>query len=328
MAKIVLGLASSHSPQLATRPENWHAMGERAKTVPEHWFAGKTYSYDELLETRSGEHIEKELSDATFQARFNDCQREIARLAQTLNRVAPDVCILFGDDQHEAFNDDIMPSFAIYHGATVDDVDSEGPRGTTDSGILNAPRQRTAHPTDAKLGEYLVEALIERDFDVSRTNQLSPTKHNGAIGHAFYFLYRRLMNNEVIPNVPIMVNTYYPPNAPRASRSYRFGQAVREAVEAWDSNKRVAIMASGGLSHTVIEEDIDRRIVDGLKNDDFTKLTDWPDVRFRGGTSEIKNWIALAGAMSGTGLQPKIEYVPCYRSPAGNGCAMGFGEWV
>jgi 3-O-methylgallate 3,4-dioxygenase len=22
-----------------------------------------------------------------------------------------------------------------------------------------------------------------------------------------------------------------------------------------------------------------------------------------------------------------IDYVPCYRSPAGTGCAMGFAEW-
>jgi hypothetical protein len=32
--------------------------------------------------------------------------------------------------------------------------------------------------------------------------------------------------------------------------------------------------------------------------------------------------------MSGTGLQPKVDYVPAYRTPAGNGVGMGFGEWV
>jgi 3-O-methylgallate 3,4-dioxygenase len=79
----------------------------------------------------------------------------------------------------------------------------------------------------------------------------------------------------------------------------------------------------------VIEEDLDLRILDGLRNDDVAKLTDYPDVRFRAGTSEIKNWIALAGAVSGSGLEPKIvDYVPCYRTEAGNGCAMGLAEWV
>ena len=64
----------------------------------------------------------------------------------------------------------------------------------------------------------------------------------------------------------------------------------------------VAIFASGGLSHTVIEEELDQAIIKGLMNDDVKQLTDWTDVRFRAGTSEIKNWIALAGAMSGTRL--------------------------
>jgi 3-O-methylgallate 3,4-dioxygenase len=137
------------------------------------------------------------------------------------------------------------------------------------------------------------------------------------------------MNNEAAPHVPVLVNTYYPPNVPTAGRCYRFGQALRRAVEAWDSDKRVAIIASGGLSHTVIEEDLDARIIQGLKQDDVAKLTDYPDVRFRGGTSEIKNWVALAGAMSGDGMRMNmVDYVPCYRNEAGNGAAMGFAEWT
>jgi 3-O-methylgallate 3,4-dioxygenase len=44
------------------------------------------------------------------------------------------------------------------------------------------------------------------------------------------------------------------------------------------------------------------------------------------GTSEIRNWIAAAGALEGleTAWQ---DYVPCYRSPAGTGCGMGFAVW-
>ena len=185
------------------------------------------------------------------------------------------------------------------------------------------------HPAEASLGEHLIESLIEEEFDVARSNKLPEGQRNGTIGHAFYFVYRRLMNNEVIPNVPILVNTYYPPNVPSPSRSYRFGQALRRAIESWDSDKRVAVIASGGLSHTVIEEDLDERILDGLQNKDVEKLTDYPDVRFRAGTSEIKNWIILGGAMADDGLQMKlVDYVPCYRTEAGNGCAMGFAEWM
>jgi 3-O-methylgallate 3,4-dioxygenase len=331
MAEIVLGIGSSHAPQLEMPPQNWRAYAEQGKKMPQHWYEGKTYSYDELVEKRREFHFEKECTDEKFQSRWDACQTAIGHLEQTLDRVAPDVVVILGDDQKEAFQDDNMPSLAIYYGATVDDqVAQQGHRASlSDMRIARAPEGRVTHPTDAGLGEYLIEAMIEREFDVARSNQMPEGRHGGTIGHAFYYVYRRLMNNEVIPNVPILVNTYYPPNVPTAKRSYKFGQALRQAIEAWDTDKRVAIVASGGLSHTVIEEDLDYRIIDGLKHNDVEKLTDLPDVRFRAGTSEIKNWIILAGAMAGDGLQMNlVDYVPCYRTEAGNGCAMGFAEWV
>src|SRR5436309_5956837 len=122
MAKIVLGMASSHAPQLAMPPDQWRAYGDRARTQAEHWFSGKTYSFEQLVDTRRENHFENEITDDKFQTRFNACQKAIAHLAETLNRVAPDVSIMFGDDQHEAFDDGNMPSIAIYHGATIDDA--------------------------------------------------------------------------------------------------------------------------------------------------------------------------------------------------------------
>ncbi len=334
MADIILGIGSSHAPQLAMPPERWRAYGDRSRSQPEHWFRGKTYSFPELVEARAAEHFERECTDEKFRARYETCQKAITHLSEILHRVAPDVCIIFGDDQHEVFGDDNMPPIAIYHGATVDDAPRQdrggygGRAAFRDPRVDNAPPDRRSHPAEAELGEYLIEALTANEFDVTRTNVLKG-RLNGAIGHAFYYIYRRLMNNNTIPHVPVMVNTYYPPNVPTAARCYRLGQTVRQAIEAWDNKKRVAIFATGGLSHTVIEEELDARILEGLQNDDFVKLTDYPDVRFRAGTSEIKNWVALAGAMSGTDLEPNIvDYVPCYRTEAGNGCAMGFAEWL
>jgi hypothetical protein len=331
MAEIVLGMASSHAPQLEMQPENWQVYGDQGRKQPQHWFEGKTYSFPELAELRVGDHFERECNLETYQLRYNACQKAIEHLSDTLKRVNPDVCILLGDDQHESFQDDNMPSIGIYYGATVDDetMDGSGPRFYADPAVGRHPKERVTYPAEAELGEYLIEALIEDEFDVARSNKLPEGRHHGAIGHAFYYVYRRLMKGDVIPNVPIMVNTYYPPNAPTAKRCYRFGQALRRAVESWDPKKRVAIIASGGLSHTVIEEELDQQIIDGLKHNDFEKLTDYPDARFRAGTSEIKNWIMLSGAIAGDGLQMNlVEYVPCYRTEAGNGCAMGFAEWV
>ena len=97
--------------------------------------------------------------------------------------------------------------------------------------------------------------------------------------------------------VPVMVNTYYPPNQPTPKRCYAFGQAVRKAIESWDSTKRVALLASGGLSHVVIDEEIDAMVIDGLKNKKPEVLFQLPRQKLTGGTSEILNWVALAGAM-------------------------------
>ena len=94
--------------------------------------------------------------------------------------------------------------------------------------------------------------------------------------------------------VPVMVNTYYPPNQPTPKRCYAFGQAVRKAVESWNSDKRVALIASGGLSHVVIDEEIDAMVIDGLKNKKAEVLFQLPRQKLRGGTSEILNWVALA----------------------------------
>jgi 3-O-methylgallate 3,4-dioxygenase len=147
------------------------------------------------------------------------------------------------------------------------------------------------------------------------------------VGHAFSFLYRRILPGGKLPMVPVMVNTYYPPNQPTPKRCYAFGQAVRKAVESWDSNQRVAIMASGGLSHVVIDEEIDEMTIDGLRSKKPEILWRLPRERLWGGTSEILNWIALAGAVESMELK-YLEYVTTYRSPAATGCGMGFAYWT
>lgn len=333
MAEIVLGLASSHAPQLEMPGNTWREYGDLArKPEAKHWFAGNTYSFGELTELRAEEHIEKELSEETFANRFAACQTGIAHLGDTLAKAKVDVAVILGDDQMESFNDENMPSFCIYYGETLNDAPrTSGWRNTfSDQVIANAPTERVTHPAQAELGEHVVRSMIANEFDVARSSKLPPGRGGeGTIGHAFYYAYRRLMDNDVIPNVPVMVNTYYPPNAPTAVRCYKFGKMLGQAIKEWDRDLRVAIIASGGLSHTVIEEELDSRILDGLQHDDLLKLTDYADERFRGGTSEIKNWIALGGVMSDSGLGMNVvDYVPCYRTEAGNGCAMGFAEWV
>jgi hypothetical protein len=332
MANIVLGLGSSHAPQLRLAPDQWYRRVNADHANPELWYRGKTYTFPELVEERGPQTFLKELGEEKAQARFQACQQAIARLAATLDEVAPDVVVILGDDQHECFRDDNMPALSIYWGETVDDAPDASERqlmmGSAGGVFDNAPKERASHPTDAVLGRYLIETLIEDGYDVAHTNSLPAQNHKGAIGHAFHYVYRRLMNNEVIPHVPIFMNTYYPPNQPTIKRCFQFGRSLRKAIETWESDKRVALIASGGLSHFVIEEDLDEHIIDALKTKNEAKLTELPNIRFNSGTSEIRNWIILAGAVDDDGLNMNlIDYVPCYRSEAGTGCAMGFAEW-
>src|SRR5579871_1320537 len=183
MAKIVLGIGSSHAPQLEMPPQNWLAYAAIGRKAPVHWYQGKTYSFDELVEARRDQHFERECTDEKFQARWDACQRAIGHLGETLDRVSPDVCIILGDDQHESFHDDNMPSIAIYNGATVDDAPVAGQHRATlsDPVVANAPPTRATHPTDAALGNYLIEALIEEEFDVARSSSLPAGNREGTI---------------------------------------------------------------------------------------------------------------------------------------------------
>ena len=130
-----------------------------------------------------------------------------------------------------------------------------------------------------------------------------------------------------MPTVPIMLNTYYPPNQPTPRRCYAMGQALRQAVESWPEDLRVAVIASGGLSHFVIDEALDHQIIAAMQNHDAATLTSLPRERLDSGNAEIRNWIATAGAVEHLDMQ-LIDYMPCYRSPAGTGCAMGFAVWT
>jgi 3-O-methylgallate 3,4-dioxygenase len=57
-------------------------------------------------------------------------------------------------------------------------------------------------------------------------------------------------------------------------------------------------------------------------------LSDVEEEMFQSGTSEVKNWIAVAGIMAEAALKMRlVDYVPCYRSEAGTGSAMGFACW-
>jgi len=317
MAKVVIGIATSHSPQLSIRAVDWDHLLKKDQTDPR-------LDYPALVKkAKSG--LEAELTPEKFRQRDEACLKAIKNLGDALQKAKADVVVVLGDDQHEQFYEDNMPMFAIYHGNGVPVVTHTG---RNPAGWKNAEERGWAdtapeYECASDLADHLICALTEAEFDIARCNKL---RAEIGVGHAFSFLYRRVLPGSKIPIVPVMVNTYYPPNQPTPKRCYAFGQAVRKAIESWNSEKRVALMASGGLSHVVIDEEIDQMVIDGLKNKKPEVLFRLPRERLWGGTSEILNWLALAGAMEDRELK-YFEYVTTYRSPAATGCGMGFAYW-
>jgi hypothetical protein len=319
MAEIVLGMASSHSPMLSTPHDAFagHADRDRAR-VPE---------FDELARQRAG-GIARELAPDVTRARHEATQAAIARLGRLLTDVAPDVLIVVGDDQGEWFSADSQPALCIYWGDTVENLPPPVER--------MAPSLRRAYwgyygdgtnrafPVDAPLGRHLVEALTrEHEFDVAHM-RVQP--RHGPFGHAWSFVHQRLMGERIVPIVPVLLNTYYPPNQPTAKRCYRLGRAIRQAVEAWPAPRRVGVVGSGGLSHFVVDEALDRHVLEILAKPDAGAIAALPAAQLESGNSEIRNWIAAAGAAEHLRME-LIDYVPSYRSEAGTGVGMAFAVW-
>jgi hypothetical protein len=327
VAKIVLGIASSHAPQLNVPASQWSVFLEKDRTDPR-------IDYPALLR-RARPGMEGELTPERMQERADACEKAITELRSALRLASPDVIVTLGDDQHEQFLDHNMPMFCVYYGQSLPTGTREGrQRGDAAlSGMSKAyqaaeqhalPAGRTKFAGHPGLALHLIHDLIDDSFDLSVSNQL---KTDVGLGHAFTFVYRRLLPEDPKPMVPVMINTFYPPNAPPPRRCYALGQSLRRAIEAWDSELRVAIVASGGLSHVIVDEELDRRTLDAMVEKDADTLCSLPAERMTLGTSENRNWIALAGAMEPMDML-MAQYVPCYRTPAGTGCGMGFAYWM
>ena len=312
MADVVLGFGSSHAPQLRMPASDWPNLIKKDSVDPR-------YDYQEVLK-HAKPNMDEELTPEVMSLRYASNHRAMGILKEKLDAAAPEAIVIFGDDQHEQFNDNNMPMFSIYRGASLP-VRNRGGGPAWNTG--ERPEEAN-HPAAPELAEHLIHELVESGFDISTSNEL---RDEVGVGHAFNFLYQYIMPEADIPVVPIMVNAFFPPNQPTPRRSYQVGQAIREALDKWGGNKKVAVMASGGLSHFIIDEEIDHMLLDAMKNKDEEALANLPRDRFmRLGTTEGTNWIALAGAMQKEDMT-LIDYVPCYRTPAGTGCAMAFAYW-
>jgi 3-O-methylgallate 3,4-dioxygenase len=330
LAEIVIGIATSHTPQLSSGVNMWPDHAERDRRNPRLLATdAQFHSYDELL-ALSAPDIGAELDPAVWDAKYDRCQQAITTLADRLRLARPDVAVIIGDDQRELFLDDGIPAFAFFAGDELVDMAPSGdalermPAGIRAAAWAVHGTEPQSHPVAADLSEHVASQLTGAEFDVTLLRQQPAGR---SLGHAFTFPRYRLGLPATTPIVPVFVNTYYPPNVPSAARCHALGRALRDAVESWPQDARVAVIASGGLSHFVVDEGLDRRVLSAITTDDGCDLRSLSRGQLRSGNSEILNWVAAAGALEGLSATV-VDYVPGYRSPAGTGAGMAFAYWT
>ena len=327
MAEIVLGLAVSHSPQLSMPAEKWPAYAANDSRFPL-IFRGRTWEFEQLAKHREPEGLALQVTPEVFAAKADRIAAGVEALKRTLAEADPDVIVVIGDDHHEMFTEHLMPTFTLYCGETVNSVppDEEDIYETVKPAAWALyGEQQEVYAVDAALGRHVLERVTADGFDVAFMDAQADGQ---SIGHTFVTVRTRLSDGSgpMKPIVPVLVNTYFPPNVPTPSRCYALGKAIGAAVASYPEPLRVAVVATGGLSHFVVDEEIDRAMLAALEANDEAAIAGLDPKAYVSGTSESLCWFAIGGACSNKRMET-VDYVPGYRTLAGTGCAMGMVRW-
>jgi hypothetical protein len=331
MADIVLAIGTSHSPLLLLPAAEWvDRANDDRRNQKLNLSDGRFLAYDVLEAEVQGRYADR-ATPQIFAAQWDQCQRALDRLADEVAAANPDLVIIVGDDQEELFHLQSMPAFAIFCGeeivtrplASMDYI----PRwlATSQAGAGYAMDTVRRYPGAPAFGRFVIEHLVDEGVDVTAVSFVQQSEVQG-FGHAYGFVIQRLFRDRSIPVLPVLLNTYYPPNRPLPARCYQIGQSLRRAIELSPEKLRVAVVASGGLSHFVCDEALDRRVLDAITTGDAGTLRKLPRAALNSGSSEIANWITVAGVMDGHGCKWH-EYVPVHRTPAGTGIGLSFLKW-
>src|ERR1700683_1905192 len=332
MAKIVLAAGSSPTPMPPPPDETLPRFQETDQKIKHRDKEGRPTTYAELLE-KADPKMAALVAPTELVARQNKVRAAGAHLSKTLNGANLDTLIVMSDDQDEAYLEDARPTFAIYYGETILNSNEQHEQYhqrfpewyvKNRQGFFEDSKPRE-YPVDAKLALHLIDHLMEHGFDPASSKHMR--KGEGE-GHGMAYVHRRLMDEKKpIPIVPVFLNTYFPPNQPRPRRCYELGQAIRKAMESYAADPRGGITRSGGLTHFLVDEDFARAILKACADKDVNFLQNLPRNKLHSGSSEILNWVGVAGAVEHLDLN-WFEYVPGYRTPAGTGTGLSFASWA
>lgn len=229
-----------------------------------------------------------------------------------LAEVKPDAVVVFYNDHGLNFFLDNMPTFAI--GAGTEYVNGDEGVGTPDFPPFQG---------DEALSWQLVNYLVDHDFDMSICQDMM-------VDHAFALPLKLLfpgLSPFPLPTVPVSLNTVLYP-FPSARRCAALGKTVGDAIRAWDSDKRVLVVGTGGLSHQLegeraghLNPEFDKQFMDSLlqENPDWLSQFSSEDIIEKVGTAglEIIMWVAARNTLQG----PVREIHRNYHIPISNTAA-------
>lgn len=327
MAEFTAAFASSHSVMLVCTLEDWQ-RGFRTFDPKNSFFdrKGNVVTYDQLLKLAPPNAAEL-VTDAAIEKRYNDVQAAMVRMREEVQKAALDVMIICGDDQNELFSANLQPAIGIYHGERVRNAAKR--QLAPDQWYKIAQNKRfedgapVDYPVHSGLALHLIHGLVDKGFDVAA---LAGMREDQFEGHAYSYIHKFYMQNNTTPIVPIFLNTYFPPNQPTPRRCIDLGKAVGDLVKTFPENLRVGFCASGGLSHFQAEEDLDEAVIAAMRRHDLDYLAGLDVKRLQAGSSEIRNWLVLAGACPHLDLD-WVSYTPGYRTEALTGTGLGFATF-
>jgi 3-O-methylgallate 3,4-dioxygenase len=329
MARLVAAFGSSHSIMLVSQREDWKTGFRAIDTKNAHYYdkLGNKTDYAALL-AAAPDNSETLSNPELLSQRYDAAQAAMDQLRDRIQVARLDVLLIVGDDQTELFRTSNNPAIAIYHGATIRNTARE-PASPTDNWVKAArmwrhePEVDREYPVKSDLAMWFTRQLCDRDFDITAMDAL---EYGQSEGHAFQFIHRRLMHNPELPVIPVILNTFDPPNQPTPRRCVALGKALRELIALWPEDLRVGVIASGGLSHFVVDEALDQQVIYAIRTKDSAAMAAFDPKLLQAGSSEIRNWLVVGELARDLDLD-WIEYIPGYRSSALTGTGLAFAAW-
>jgi len=210
-----------------------------------------------------------------------------------LARAKPDVAVIFYNDHGLNFFLDKLPTFAV--GAAPEYRNADEGWGIP-----------TVRPFagDPALSWHLIESLVADEFDITMCQEM-------LVDHACTLPMALLWPGGgawPVRIVPIAMNHVQHP-LPSLKRSFALGRAVGRALDAWESNDRILVIGTGGLSHQLdgeragfINKPFDLMCMDAMVNEPekLTRYSTLDIVREAGAQgTELMAWVAARGALTG-----------------------------